>query len=232
MVFKKITQYIFIFSISFYSYAADSKLVKKDYDQLQMNEISSEYRWDKVKNLSLDLKQALILSDEQDNLEILQARFIFKIEGNYKDYNPTFFKREYILKNLSGMDFTSIGENIFAVEDTVLGYRVTAHSTLSYELDYYLFQGPFEYIALESESNLVHLSTKNFSKGLNRADIVVHTTQDGNYVKVIVDSFAVLSKDVSNKFTARIVKPFIVSQMLSQIKKSPQVYQTNPINRE
>jgi len=205
-------------------FAINYSLVKKNTSDLKMHEISYNYEWMSGSDIPSNMKRLVGITLDNEDAEIIRARFVFYVKGDYKNFNNNFYSNVKNLNALSGMTFTQINDIDYDVSGSSYGVDITAKASEYFDLEYDYYKQVFNYKENKKQSSLIHQVTTDFSKTLFRTDIISHITQAGEFVKITIDSFAILDNESSESFFSSVIKNFIVSSMKSQIRKVPAVY--------
>ncbi len=221
--FIRSISFVFILSTS-YTQASHFSLSEGIVEGHKENVIEYTHSWKKVRKLSSDIRKVLGLSFSDRKLDVLEARFVFYIQGDAFKYNNDFYSRRATLEGFSGMRHYPIAFNKYIVQDSNMGIDLSAEVSLEYDLDYSLLKSAFNYRSNKEESFVVHQKGRKFNRILKSTDIISHVQQSGDYVKVTIDSYAVLLKKGASRYLSFAIKKFMVKKMKKQIVQAPLVY--------
>ncbi len=207
-----------------HTYASNYSLTKRDISKFDERKISYSYEWNKVKNIDHNLKDILNLSSKDNHLRILSARFVFYIPGSIESFDSSFYLKKKTLDDLSGMTHKKVGNNKYKVKESKMGITINAEVDLVFNVDYDQYQREFNYNETSFEGFISHQKARRFSNYFRSTDIVTHLAQDGDFVKVTMDSFATLGTKASKVFYFHAIKGLIVNEIKSKALDVPLVY--------
>lgn len=220
--------FLCIFHICFFmlnsSLASSFVLSEGVVESYQEKKVSYSYSWKKVRDLTSGVRSFLDLSFSDRKLSVLEARFVFYIRGDASRYKEDFFSNRETLEGLSGMKHQLISLDKYRVEDINMGIKIRAEVSLEFDLDYGLLQDAFNYSTSREHSFVVHQKGRAFSKFIRSTDIISHISQQGEYVKVSVDSYAIILKKGTSRYLSFAIKKIMVRKMKKQILKSPLIF--------
>ncbi|WP_372655180.1 hypothetical protein [Halobacteriovorax sp.] len=217
------TTLVLLLSVT-HAYASNYSLTKRDISKFDERKISYSYGWNKVKNIDKNLKDILNLSSKDNHLRILGARFVFYIPGSIERFDSSFYSKKKTLDDLSGMSHKQIGNNKYKVKESKMGISISAEVGLTFNVDYDKYQREFGYTETAFEGFISHQKARRFSNYFRSTDIITHLAQDGDHVKVTMDSFATLSKKPSKGIYFHVLKGLIVNEIKSKALDVPLVY--------
>ena len=215
---------LILLGISLTSFSKNFELIGHPVADPAQAKIEYSYEWVRVKDLSDSERGILNLTQVNSRLKVLKAEFKFFVEKDYRLFNNDFYSNIDALEALSGMKFNRISETKYKVSDTNLGIKVTATVETKFGVDYDLYQSTYDYIEPEAESYLMHQVSTDFNRTLVRSDIITHMTQIGDYTKVTLNSYAVMTKKDGSGLRSFPIRKFIVSKMKKQSIRAPHVY--------